>query len=283
MSVFYINGEYVNAAEARIPATDLAILRGFGVFDALRTYGGVPFQLGAHLRRLKRSATLIDLACPWDIEELGDIVLDAVKRNGFPESNIRIIVTGGEGELSFLPLGESRLLVMATPCEAPPAWWYDSGVHVVTAELHRHLPEAKTINYIPAIMAQRKAGARDPKAIEAIYISDGIISEGTRSNTFIFKNDRWITPKDGLLLGITRAEAIKLLEADGLLELRDIGLDEYRAADEVILTSSTKEIVPVVKVDDATIGDGAPGEMTRRLMRQWRTMTEAYAAAGVVL
>ncbi|MDE2775739.1 MAG: aminotransferase class IV [Chloroflexota bacterium] len=283
MSVFYIDGEYMEAAEARVPATDLAILRGFGVFDALRTYGGFPFQLGAHLRRLMRSAALIDLACPWDIEELGDIVLEAVKRNGFPESNIRIIVTGGEGERSFLPLGDSRLLVMVTPCEAPPASWYEDGVHLATTELHRHLPEAKTINYIPAIMAQRAAIQRDPKAIEAIYISEGIVSEGTRSNTFIFKKDRWITPKDGLLLGITRAEAIKLLEAEGVLELRDITLDEYRAADEIILTSSTKEIVPVVRVDDATIGAGLPGEMTRRLMRQWRAMTEAYAAAGIVL
>jgi len=282
MSVFYINGEYVNAAEASLPATDLAILRGYGVFDFLRTYGGVPFHLGAHLQRLKRSAALIELNCPWDIEELGEIVQETVKRNGYPESNIRIVVTGGEGERGFRPLGDSRLLVMATPWEAPPCWWYDDGASVVTAELHRHLPEAKTINYIPGITAQLAASKRDPAAIEAIYVTDGIVSEGTRSNTFIFKQDRWITPAEGLLLGITRAEIIKLLEADGALELRNIPLDEYYAADEIILTSSTKEVVPVVKIDDVTIGDGAPGAMTRRLMRQWRNMTEAYAAAGII-
>ena len=283
MSVFYINGEFVNAAEARVSAIDLAVLRGYGVFDALRTYGGIPFHLGAHLQRLKRSAALIDLACPWDIEQLGDIVLNTVERNGYPESSIRIVVTGGEGAGGFLPLDEPRLLVMATPHQAPPAWWHEAGVHVATTELHRHLPEAKTINYIPAIMAQRAAAQRDPKAIEAIYISDGIVSEGARSNTFIFKDDRWITPGDGLLLGVTRAETIKLLDAEGVLELRDITLAEYRAADEVILTSSTKEILPVVKVDDVTIGAGAPGEMTKHLMRQWRAMTDAYAAAGIVL
>lgn len=283
MSVFYINGEFVDAAAASIPATDLAILRGYGVFDFLRTYGGIPFQLGAHLRRLKRSAALIELNCPWDIEELGDIVLETVQRNGYAESNIRIVVTGGEGERGFLPLGDSRLLVMATPWDAPPAWWYQDGVHVVTTELQRHLPEAKTINYIPGITAQLAASKGDPRAIEAIYVADGLVSEGTRSNIFIFKEDHWITPADGLLLGITRAEVIKLLGAEGLLEMRDIRLDEYRAADEIILTSSTKEVAPVVKVDDVAIGDGAPGEMTRRLMRQWREMTEAYAAAGMVL
>lgn len=283
MSVFYINGEFVDEAEASIAVTDLAILRGYGVFDFLRTYGGIPFHLGAHLQRLITSAALIDLACPWDIEALGDIVLEAVKRNGYPETNIRIVLTGGEGEGGFLPLSQPRLLVMATPWQAPPAWWRDEGVHVATTELHRQLPEAKTIHYIPAIMAQGKAIQRDPKAIEAIYTTDGIVSEGARSNTFIFKEDRWITPRAGVLLGITRAEVIKLLQADGLLELRDITLAEYRAADEIILTSSTKEVLPVVKVDDVTIGDGAPGKMARRLMRQWRELTDAYAAAGLIL
>lgn len=283
MSVFYINGEFVDAASASIPATDLAVLRGYGVFDFLRTYGGIPFQLGAHLRRLKRSAELIELNCPWDIEELGDIVLETVKRNGFSESNIRIVVTGGEGERGFRPLGDSRLLVMATPWEAPPAWWYADGAHVLTTELQRHLPEAKTINYIPGITAQLAANKRDPSAIEAIYVNDGLVSEGTRSNIFVFTDDHWITPAAGLLLGVTRAEVIKLLDEAGLLEMRDITLDEFRAADEVVLTSSTKEVVPVVRVDDVAIGDGAPGEMTRRLMRQWRELTEAYAAAGVVL
>ena len=282
MSVFYINGEFVDAAAASIPATDLAILRGYGVFDFLRTYGGVPFQLGAHLRRLKRSADLIELNCPWDIEELGDIVLETVKRNGYAESNIRIVVTGGEGERGFRPLGDSRLLVMATPWEAPPAWWYEDGAHVLTTELQRHLPEAKTINYIPGITAQLAANRRDPSAIEAIYVADGLVSEGARSNIFVFKGDHWITPAEGLLLGVTRAEVIKLLDEAGQLEMREITLDEFRAADEIVLTSSTKEVVPAVRVDDVTIGAGKPGEMTRRLMRQWRAMTEAYAAAGVV-
>ncbi|MCY3833049.1 MAG: aminotransferase class IV [Chloroflexi bacterium] len=283
MSIFYINGNFVKSAEARLPATDLAILRGYGVFDFLRTYGGTPFQLGAHLRRLRRSAELIQLNCPWDIETLGEIVLETVRRNGYPESNIRLVVTGGESEKGFLPHGDSRLLVMVTPWEAPPSWWYEPGAPVVTVEMQRYLPEAKTINYIPGISAQIQASKRNPKAIDAIYVADGLVTEGTRSNTFIFKAGRWITPAAGLLLGVTRAEVLKLLEADGGLELRDILLEEYYSADEVILTSSTKEVVPVVQVDDVTIGDGAPGEMTQRLMRQWRAMTDAYAAAGEIL
>ena len=284
MSVFYIDGEYVDAAGASIPATDLSVLRGYGVFDFLRTYGGLPFQLRAHLRRLQRSAALIELQCPWDIEELAEIVLETLSRNTTDESGIRIVVTGGDSPNGFLPSGASRLLVMVTPLQNLPPARYEFGAAIATVDQQRHLPEAKTINYIPGITAQIKAQSRVPDAIEAIYTVDGLVVEGTRSNTFVFKDGRWITPADDLLLGVTRAETINLIvEAGGELELRDVTLEEYYAADEIILTSSTKEIVPIVSVDDMSIGTGVPGENTRRLMEQWRAMTDAYASAGLVL
>ena len=282
MSVFYINGEFVSADRAAISARDLAILRGFGVFDFLRTYGGVPFQLGAHLRRLQRSAELIELACPWDLEELGEIVMKTLRRNSFVESGIRLVLTGGDSPNGFMPGGDSRLLVMISALQNLPATAYRRGAAVATVDQYRHLPEAKTINYIPGIMAQRQAQRRVPDAIDAIYRVDGQIVEGTRSNIFICKGGRWITPDAGLLPGISRAEVIKLLGRGGQLELRAISLDEFYAADEIVLTSSTKEIVPIVKVDDVRIGAGVPGENSRQLMRQWRAMTDAYAATGRV-
>ncbi len=282
MSEIYINGEFVDADSASVPARDLAILRGFGVFDFLRTYGGVPFQLGAHLRRLQRSADLIELACPWDLESLGEIVMETLRRNTFAESGIRLVLTGGDSSNGFMPAGDSRLLVMAAALHNLPEAAYQHGAAVATVEQHRHLPEAKTINYIPGIMAQRQAQRRVPGAIDAIYRVDGQVVEGTRSNIFIFRDGRWITPDAGLLPGITRAEVIKLLRRGGRLELRALSLDEFYAADEIILTSSTKEIVPIVQVDEVPIGAGVPGENSRQLMRQWRAMTDAYAAAGVV-
>ena len=282
MSVFYIDGQYRDADASAIPATDLSILRGYGVFDFLRTYGGIPFQLRAHLRRLQRSAALIELDCPWDIEELADIVLGTLCRNSYDESGIRIVVTGGDSPNGFMPTGASRLLVMVRPAQNLPAAAYEKGAAIATVEQRRILPEAKTINYIPGIMAQRRAERRVPGAIDAVYTVDGRVIEGTRSNTFVFKEGRWITPAAGLLLGVTRAEVIKLLECDGACEMRDVTLDEYYDADEIILTSSTKEIVPIVQVDAVTIGGGLPGPQSRRLMAQWREMTAAYAAAGVV-
>ncbi len=282
-SVYYIDGEYVAAGQATLPATDLATLRGYGVFDFTRTYNGLPFQLGAHLRRLQTSAALIDLRCPWDIETLSEIVMETLRRNSFAEAGISLFITGGDSPNNFMPSGASRLLVLVNPLHGLPATVYARGGAVVTVAQQRDLPQAKTINYIPGIRAQMQAQQRNPAAIDAIYCADGKVLEGTRSNTFIFSDGRWITPAQGVLLGITRAQVIKLLAADGRLELRDISLEEYYAAEEIIITSSTKEIVPIVMVDDMTIGAGGVGENSKRLMRQWRAMTAAYVAAGVVL
>ena len=200
----------------------------------------------------------------------------------YDEAGIRIVVTGGDSPNGFMPSGKSRLLVLVTPLHLLPASAYEQGAAIATVGQARDLPEAKTINYIPGITAQIKARQRVPEAIEAIYLVDGKVIEGTRTNTFIYKDDHWITPAAGLLLGITRAEVIKLLDMTGELELRDVTLEEYYAADEVILTSSTKEIVPIVMVDEVTIGSGAPGANSKRLMRRWHEMTRYYARAGIV-
>ncbi len=279
MSTFYIDGEFVDPAAAMIPASDLALLRGYGIFDFLRTYGGKPFQLGAHLRRLIRSAALLELECPWDIEELDEIVMETLYRNDYAEAGIRIVVTGGDSPNGFMPEGQSRLLVMVTPLQEMATHYYERGAAVATVEMGRYLPEAKSINYIPGITAQKIALRCNPAAIEAIYRVDGKVVEGTRSNTFIYEDGRWITPDDGVLQGVTRAEVIKLLQRERKLELRDITVDEYYGAEEVILTSSTKEIVPIVKVDEVTIGKGLPGKNTQQLMQNWREMTARYAAA----
>ena len=282
MSVYYINGDYVDSTKATIPANDLAILRGYGIFDFLRTYGGVPFQLGAHLRRLEQSAKLLELNCPWDIEELMTIVMETLKRNPYKESNVRIIVTGGDSPDNFMPQGKSRLMVMVTPLPDLNPVYYTEGAEVVTMEVERYIPGAKSLNYIPGIIARRKALQINPKSIETIYRTNGNVIEGTTTNTFIVKDGIWITPGDKLLPGITRAETIKLLETYTTIEIRDITLDEYKAADEVIITSSTKDIMPIVKVDDTIIGDGKLGQHTKILMEAWREMTEAYAKGDML-
>lgn len=282
MSIYYINGKFVDADKAMIPANDLAILRGYGVFDFLRTYGGRPFQLESHLKRLVRSAELIDLECPWDMDTLTDIIMETMSKNPYDEANIRIVVTGGDSPDNFMPQGDSRLIVMVTPVHNIAPHYYTDGGEVVTMNIARYIPGAKSLNYIPAIIARRKALKMNPKSLETIYRVDGQVIEGTTTNTFIVKDGVWVTPGDRLLPGITRAEVIKLLDSYTTLETRDITLEEYYAADEVIITSSNKEVVPIVKVDDQIIGDGQVGEHTKRLMEVWREMATAYAQGETV-
>lgn len=282
MSVFYMDGEFVDSDKAVVPASDLAILRGYGVFDFLRTYGGKPFQLGAHLRRLESSADLIGLHSPLDIEEMMTIVMETIEHNAYDEANIRIILTGGDSPDNFMPQGDSRFMVMVTPLHPIDPAYYANGCEVVTMEIERYIPGAKSLNYIPGIIARRKALEINPKSLETLYKLDGLVIEGTTTNTFMYHDGTWSTPANRLLPGITRSQIIKLMDGIWQCEIRDIGEEEYKSAEEIIITASNKEILPVVKVDDSLIGDGTVGTQTRKLMDLWREMTREYAQGEVV-
>lgn len=275
----YINGQFVDHADAQIPATDLAILRGYGVFDYLRTYGGRPFHLQAHLERLERSAQLIGLTLPHTLAQMTAIIEEALERNALPEAAIRIVVTGGDSLDNITPAaGEGRLLVLVTPAPTIPAAWFSEGVKVVTHISERYLPEAKTLNYIPAIIALQKA--RQQAAVDALYVSpQGYVQEGTTTNLFAFYGDTLVTPGEGILRGITRQAVIDA--ASGVYEIRvqAITATELLDADEAFLTSSNKEICPITRIDDAVIGSGKPGPNTQRLREIFREMTTDYASA----
>ncbi len=143
MSTYYVDGSFVAAEKAVLPVSDLALLRGYGVFDYMRTYGGRPFHLEAHIRRLLNSAQLVGLKCPWDSRDIRDIVGETLKRNKYQESSIRLMVTGGDSYDSITPGDKPRLLVMVTPVKEFPSQWYEKGVKVITTDITRHVPGAK--------------------------------------------------------------------------------------------------------------------------------------------
>lgn len=271
-SIYYIDGDFVPADDARIPAADLAVMRGYAVFDYMRTYNGVPFHLEEHIARLFRSADYILLDMPWTQGELRDIVLETLARNNHPESNVRIIVTGGDTADWITPAGPPRLLVLVYPAMPPPDHYYTDGVKVITVYEARALPHAKTIHYIPAIRALKQAKAAG--AVEAIYTDErGRALEGTTTNVFAFFNGTLVTPGDGILPGITRGAVIDLARTAFPLEIRDIQVDELRRAEEVFITASNKQVMPVIQVDDAVIGAGKPGEHTRHMMALFAALT----------
>lgn len=272
-SIFYIDGEFVREEDATIAASDLSVLRGYGVFDYMRTYNGHPFYLDAHLDRLSNSAQLIGLQLPHSQDEIRQIILDTIARNNHEEYNVRIVVTGGSSPDNIIPIGESRLLVYITPFKPMPQEWYTDGIKVVTEHSERAIPQAKTINYIPAIIALNRASA--VQALDAIYVTpDGHVLEGTTTNIFAFIGDTLVTAEDGILHGITRRVALQLAAEQFKVETRPLLLDELLKADEVFLTSSNKEICPIRQVDDQVFT--APGPNTQRLMAAFTAYAKAY-------
>jgi branched-chain amino acid aminotransferase len=276
MAVTYVNGQYVNADEAVLPVNDLAVIRGFGAFDFLRTYGGKPFRLIANIERLRRSCELITLPFPWTNEEISEIVHETLRRNDLPEANIRILVTGGVSPDFFTPTGESSLLVMVAPLRPLATEIYEKGAKAITVRMDRIVHGAKSINYIPGIIAMNQARAAN--AIEALYLSpNDEVLEGTTTNLFVVKNGQLITPKEPILPGITRNVVLELVAGEIATEIRSIPRAELYEADEAFITASNKQIVPLVQVDEATIGAGVPGPITRRVMELFHAETARTA------
>ena len=276
MAVTYVNGQYVNADDAVLPVNDLAVIRGFGAFDFLRTYGGKPFRLTANIERLRRSCELITLSFPWSNEEISEIVYEVLRRNGLPEANIRILVTGGVSPDFFNPTDNPSLLVMVAPLRPLASEIYEKGAKAITVRMDRIVHGAKSINYIPGIIAMKQA--REVNAIEALYLSSNDeVLEGTTTNLFVVKNGQLITPQEPILPGITRNVVLELVNGEFATEIRSIPRSELYEADEAFITASNKQIVPIVQVDDVTIGAGVPGPVTRRVMELFHAETARTA------
>jgi branched-chain amino acid aminotransferase len=277
MDIYYVDGEYVPADRAVIPVHDLAVLRGLGAFELLRTYNGHPFALAEHLTRLQRSVEKMGLLLPWPSEELVRIVLETLQRNqanAHTESNIRIIVTAGSSHDFMTHQGQPRLLVLVSQMPHQPEAWYNDGVKITTMRSRRSLPGAKSINYLSATIALKKAHAEG--AMEAVYVDrDGLVYECTTSNIFMFSGTTLVTPGRRILSGITRGFILELAQSLFEVDVRDLTLEELMRADEVFITGTNKGIVPVVQIDDGQIGNGRPGRHTRELMQ---TLSERAAS-----
>ena len=278
-NIYYVDGRFVPAEQAMIPVDDLAVLRGYGVFDLLRTFGGKPLFLEAHIDRLLQSARAVGLGLPWSRKTLIGIVLDTLGRNtGAEEFNVRVVITGGSSPDFTTPQGKPRLIVLVSPRPVLPASWYSDGVKITTVKTGRRIPGAKSIDYLTATMALQEA--KEKGAVEALYVDrDGVVSECTTSNLFAFFGSRLTTPGDRILSGITRKAILELSAGRFDVDIRDIGLEELLTADEVFITGTNKGLVPVVRIDETTIGTGRPGERTRVLMELLVSHTESLAAA----
>lgn len=266
MKTVYVDGKFLPWGKAVIPVDDLAVLRGYAACDVIRTIGGRPYSLDAHIDRLLSSVTKIGLTPPWSKDKIKEIVFNVLEKNAhMDEANIRILVTGGSSPDFFSPADNPRLIVMATDIPALPAHWYTKGVKVITFVQQRALPDAKATNYIPAVLALKQAKAQG--AVEALYMTrDNIVLEGTTSNLFALVEGTLITPGKGVLKGITRKTVLALGKKLFPVAEQDLALNTLLSASELFITGTNKGIVPVVQVDDHVIGTGTPGPGTKSLM-----------------
>jgi branched-chain amino acid aminotransferase len=266
-----VNEQIVPEEKASVGLTDLGLVRGYGVFDFLRTYQGKPFLIDEHLQRLKRSADTLNLGMPKSIEEIRAIIEELIKRNKFKESNAKIVITGGP-ETDDADKLFPTLYILISELKRTPGRIYSEGAKVITYRHRRELPEAKTTNYATAFML-KKWQARE-NAFEILYTHNNKVLEATTSNFFILKGRKLITPDKDILFGITRNLVIELSGNHFDVEERDVGIEDLEEASEAFITATNKEVVPVVRIDDKIIGNGEVGTGTERIMRTFKDYAE---------
>ena len=281
VDTYYIDGKFVQEDGAHLSVKDITVLRGYGIFDFLITYNKRPFYLNEHVARLENSARQIGLELQHSRAQICDIVTATIQKNfHHTESNIRIVYTGGISPDSVTPQGNGILMVMVTPKPESPAEWYTDGAAVATVNMERFIPGSKSTNYLNAVFAQQQA--KKQGAIEAIYVDrENRVLEGTTTNFFAFKNKVLITPPDGILPGITRRVVLNLVKDRFKVALRHMDMAELIELDEVFLSSSNKEIVPITKINDRLVGSGKPGDQTRTVMTLFQEYTRAYGQGTV--
>lgn len=280
MKYQFINGEIKLASEARIPTNDLGLLRGYAVFDYFRVLQGVPVFVEDHLDRLFHSLDVMDLELPRSREEIKQQIYELIEKNEMTEAGFRIVVSGGYAEDGFTPSTPNMYMMMHTlPTYSPSL--DEKGAKLLTSAYQRDVPSVKTTIYVQSIHFAKKM--KKENAIEVLYHWKGNITECSRSNIFfVDQNDNLITPKHGMLKGITRKRTIAVAESLGIpVQLRKVNMDEVPQMKEAFITSSTKEVTPIVQIDDLRIGDGRVGPMTKRIIRHFKEMLHAELDASV--
>lgn len=265
--IYFINNQFVEKSKAVIPVDDIGFLRSYAVFDYLKTYFKIPFHLNDHIERLFSSAKFIGLKVPFNSTEIKEIIFELIKINDFPESSIRLIVTGGTSIDGKKP-GKPNFIVTCEPRNEIPMEFYEKGVKIKTVEDLRETPPIKTINYT---MAVKYLTEFYPLGFfEVLYVSKNKITECTSSNIFFIKNKSLITPKENILEGITRKIIINICSPMFDIIQRDISLTELNDFEEAFITSTDKEVLPVISIDNFVLNKGKVGEKTKSIMKEFQ-------------
>ncbi len=279
----YLNGRFLPLAEATVSVLDRGFLFGDGVYEVIPVYGGRLFRLDEHLVRLDNSLSGIRLANPLARNAWSDLLERLVSENGGGDLSVYLQITRGAAPKRdhAFPAGvAATVFAMANPLAPPDAALLEAGVSAITLDdIRWRLCDIKAITLLPNVLLRQQAV--DASAAEAILIRDGCAVEGAASNLFIVADDVLITPPKGpcLLPGITRDLILELAATHGIATREaDIPVATLHRASEVWLTSSTREILPVTRLDQHPVGDGTPGAVWRRMNTHYQTYKSGLRA-----
>ncbi len=285
MSTVYLNGRFVPSDEACIPVTDRGFLFGDGVYEVIPAYGGHLFRLSLHLQRLQNSLDAIRIDNPYSTSEWQGILETLLEYNRglagpHKDQSVYLQVTRGcaaKRDHSFPENVTPTVFASSSPIDEPDPSVTERGVAAVTFDDTRwQYCHIKAITLLPNVLLRQQAVERD--AVEAILIRDGLVIEGAASNVFVIQNGAILTPAKApyMLTGITRNLVLELAEQDELpCQETDISESRLRQADEIWITSSTREIVPVTVLDGKSVGQGVPGPVWKHVIGLYQTYKEA--------
>ncbi len=271
----YMDGNWVDQRDLKISAYDLSVTRGFGVFDFLRAYNNKPFMLKEHIDRFFNSLKILKLKPVKTRSEIAHIVYEGLKKNNFGNTYIKIIQTGGMSNDGVTPNGRHSFIIMFSPATVYPSSYFEKGIKLITTPMGRIYPSAKSLNYMAGVMAMRRA--KKEKAVEALYIDSRYIYECVTTNFFSVMKGALITTRHNILRGITRKATFEIAKKLNIPVLeRDLLVKEIPHFEEAFITTSTKEVMPVIKIDKIRIGSGKPGPITQSIMTSFKTYVRSH-------
>jgi len=263
----YLNGEFLPLDQARVSVLDRGFIFGDGVYEVIPVYSRRPFRLPEHLQRLQRSLDATRLGNPMTDAEWTRLIHDVVSRHAGKDQSVYLQVTRGAAKRdhAFPNEGKPTVFMMSSPLVTPARELIDKGVPCITATDYRWLKcDVKSVSLLANCLLRQSAA--DAGAAEVVLFRDGCLTEASASNVFVVRNGKLLAPpKNHLILpGITYDVALELAAASGItVELRAIPEQEVRSADEIWLTSSSKEVLAVTTLDGKPVGNGRPGPMFR--------------------
>lgn len=269
------NGEIIPSEEAMVHVSDIGLLRSYAAFDYLRTYGGRPFRLPDHLRRFRSSAEGLGLELAYPDERIVEIINELLAKSSLPEAGVRLVITGGESPDSMTPV-EPNFFIVVEKLPQYPEEYREKGVKLITNDYLRDVPAVKSTGYLNAIKLMPLV--RHHGALDVLYCHDGEVLELTRNNIFFFMGNTLVTPKDNILLGITRMVLLELCNGVFPIEERVVRASEIEDASEAFLSGTTKGVMPVTRINGTTVGDGSVGSNTRKVMGLFLDYTKRHTA-----